>query len=146
MAKGIIFTNDLLKLIFNATPIALIADNAASTPLADLYAGLYLSDPVPGGDQTSQEISYTGYARVAVLRTSGGFTVTGLNVVLTSSISFGLMTAGTGGTATFWGVGSLASGAGLLIYSAPINPTLAVITGVTPELTPYGTRVPAINF
>ena len=36
-AKGSTFSNDLLKLIFNATAIANIADNAASGPLTNLY-------------------------------------------------------------------------------------------------------------
>ena len=44
------FANDLLKLIFNATPIANLADNAASSPLSSLYMALHTSDPGPGGN------------------------------------------------------------------------------------------------
>jgi hypothetical protein len=74
MSKGDTFENDLLKLIFNATAIANIADNAASSPLTSLYVALHTADPGDAGNQGTSEISYTGYARVAVARTTGGWT------------------------------------------------------------------------
>ena len=74
MSKSNVFENDLLKLIFNATPIAGLADNAASSPVTNLYLALHTADPGEAGDQTTSEISYTGYTRLAVLRTSGGWT------------------------------------------------------------------------
>ena len=67
--KGSTFDNDLLKLIFNATPIATIADNAASTPLTSLYLSLHTADPGAGGSQTTSEAAYGGYARQPVART-----------------------------------------------------------------------------
>ncbi len=45
MSKGNTFENDLLKLIFNATAIANIADNAGSSPLTNLYVSLHTADP-----------------------------------------------------------------------------------------------------
>jgi len=80
MSKGNTWENDLLKLIFNATAIANIAANAASSPLTNLYVSLHTADPGEAGDQTTSEATYTSYARVAVARTSGGFTVTGNSV------------------------------------------------------------------
>jgi hypothetical protein len=53
MGKGATFDNDLLKLIFNATGIANIADNAASSPLTNLYVSLHTADPTSSGNQTS---------------------------------------------------------------------------------------------
>lgn len=76
MSKGNTFENDFLKLVFNATAIANIADNAATSPLTNLYVSLHTADPGEAGDQTTSEITYTSYARVAVARTSGGWTVT----------------------------------------------------------------------
>lgn len=136
--KGNTFQSDLLKLIFQATAMANVADNAASSPLTNLYVSLHTADPTAAGSQTSSEIAYTGYARVAVARTSGGWTISGSNptqVVPAATIVFGAMTAGAGGTATFWGVGTASSGAGKLLYAGPISPTIAVVNGVTPELT-----------
>ena len=69
------FETDLLELIFNGTTIANIADNAASSPATNLYVSLHTADPGEGGDQSSSETSYGSYARVAVARTSGGWTV-----------------------------------------------------------------------
>src|SRR6185312_1442143 len=93
--KGSTFDNDLLKLIFNASGIANIADNAASSPLTDLYLSLHTADPGAGGSQTTSEAAYTSYAREAVARTSAGFTVSGSSVTLAAAVSF---TEATGGS------------------------------------------------
>ena len=71
-AKSTTFDNDFLKLLFNATPIANIADNAAAAPLTNLYLSLHTASPAVGGNQTTNEAAYTSYARVAVARTAGG--------------------------------------------------------------------------
>lgn len=135
MSKGNTFENDWLKLIFNATAIANIADNAASSPLTQLHCSLHTADPGEGGDQTTNEISYTGYARVAVNRTTGGFTVTANSVSPVADVAFGLMTAGAGGTVTHWAVGTATSGAGKILYSGTVTPNIVVANGVTPRLT-----------
>lgn len=132
MSKGNTFENDLLKLIFTAVAIANIADNAASSPLTNLYVSLHTSDPGETGDQTTNEISYTGYARVAVARTTGGFTVTANSVSPNADVTFGAMTAGAGGTVTHIGIGTNSSGAGKLLYSGTISPNIVVANGVTP--------------
>lgn len=134
MSKGNTFENDLLKLIFNATGIANLADNAASSPLGNLYVSLHTADPDEGGSQSSNEISYTGYARVAVARTAGGWTVTGASVSPLADIVFGTMTAGAGGTVTHFGVGTDAVGSGKLLYSGTVTPNLVVNADVTPRL------------
>lgn len=134
MSKGNTFENDWLKLIFNATAIANIADNAVSSPLTNLYVSLHTADPGEAGDQTTSEISYTGYARVAVARTSGGWTVTANSVSPVAAIVFGQMTAGTGGTVTHFGVGTAVSSTGKLLYSGTVSPNIVVSNGVTPQL------------
>jgi hypothetical protein len=85
MSKGNTFESDLLALIFNATAIADLADNDASSPLTHLQVALHTADPGEGGSQTTSEIAYTGYARVAVIRTSAGWTVTGNSVSPTAN-------------------------------------------------------------
>lgn len=134
MSKGNTFENDLLKLIFNATAIANMADNAASSPLTDLYVSLHTSDPGEAGGQNTNEISYTGYARVAVSRDSGGWTVTNNSVSPVADIEFGQMTAGAGGTVTHAAVGTASSGAGKVLYKGAVTPNITVNTGVTPYL------------
>lgn len=139
MSKGDTFENDWLKLIFNATAIANIADNAASSPLTNLYVSLHTADPGEAGSQTTNEISYTGYARVAVARTSGGWTVTGNSVSPVADVVFGAMTAGAGGTVTHWAIGTAVSGAGKILYSGTVSPTQSVTNGVTPRVTTAST-------
>lgn len=138
MSKGNTFENDLLKLIFNATAIANMADNAASSPLTNLYASLHTADPGEAGDQTTNEIAYTSYARVAVARTTGGWTVTANSVSPVATISFPAGTGGSG-TATHVGIGTASSGAGKLLYSGTISPNIVCGSGVTPQLTTAST-------
>jgi len=134
MSKGNTLENDILKLIFNATAIADIADNDATSPLTNLYVSLHTADPGEAGDQTTSEITYTSYARVAVARTTGGWTVTANSVSPVATIAFPAGTGGSG-TATHFAVGTLASGAGVLLYKGTVTPNIVTGNGVTPQLT-----------
>lgn len=138
MSKSDSFENSLLKLIFNGTAIANLADNAATSPLTNLYVSLHTADPTESGTQATSEATYTGYARVAVARTSGGWTVTNNSVSPVANIDFPVATGGTN-TITYFGVGSASSGAGVLYYSGSISPTISVVTGVIPRLTTAST-------
>lgn len=130
--KGSTFDNDLMKLIFQATAIANIADNAASSPLTNLYVSLHTANPGVGGSQTTSEAAYTGYARVAVARTSGGWTVSAANVVNAGAVTFGACTAGSE-TETHVAVGTASSGTGKILYTGPLTASLAVSAGITPS-------------
>lgn len=134
MSKGNTFENDFLRLVFNAAAIANIADNAASSPLTNLFVSLHTADPGEAGDQTTSEIAYTSYARVAVARSGSGFTVTGNSVSPAANIDFPTGTGGSG-TATHFGIGTAASGAGKLLYKGNISPTIVCGNGITPRLT-----------
>lgn len=134
MSKGNTFENDLLKLIFQALAIANIADNAAIAPLTNLYVSLHTADPGEAGDQTTSETTYTGYARVAVARTSGGWTITANSVSPAANIDFPQCTAGTA-TITHFGIGTASTGAGKLLYSGTVTPNISVSNGVIPRLT-----------
>lgn len=134
MSKSNTFENDLLSLIFNGTAISNIADNAASSPLTNLYVALHTSDPGEAGNQSSSEISYTGYSRVAVARTSGGWTITTNSVSPVAAIEFGEMTGGAGGTVTYASIGTASSGTGKILYSGALTPTVTVATGVIPRI------------
>jgi hypothetical protein len=139
MSKGDTFENDLLKLIFNATPIANLADNAAASPLTNLYVSLHTADPGEAGSEATSEVSYTGYARVAVPRTTGGWVVTGNSVSPAANIDFPPSTGGTGGSCGFFAVGVAAAGATKILYSGTVSPAINVANGVTPRLPPSST-------
>lgn len=126
--------NSILNLIFNATTWANIAVNATSSPITNVYVSLHTADPT-AGNQTTSEVTYTSYARVAVVRTSSGWTVASAGV--TNPVAAITFPAGTGGsgTATFMGLGTLVSGAGVLIAAGAISPNIVTGNGVTPQLT-----------
>lgn len=134
MAFNSTFANDLLKLIFQATAIANIADNAASSPLTVLYISLHTSDPGASGTQATNETSYTGYARVALNRNSGAWSIAGNVVTPVATIAFGSCTVGTP-TITHLGIGVDISGATKMLCRGAISPTIAVAPGVVPQLT-----------
>jgi len=132
MSKGNTFENDLLRLIFNATAIANLADNASSSPLTDLYVSLHTADPGEAGDQTTNEIAYTSYARVAVARSAGGWTRSVSTVSNTALVQFPQCTGGSG-TATHFGIGTDATLAGNLILKGALTSSLAISNGIQPQ-------------
>ena len=139
MGKGNTFSNDWLKLIFNATAIANLADNASSSPLTNLFISLHTASPGAGGNQQTNEAAYTSYARVAVVRTSSGWTVA--SAQSTSPVAAITFPAATGGseTETFFAVGTLVTGTGKILYFGTVTPNIVVSSGVTPQLTTAST-------
>lgn len=137
MSKSNAFENAFLLLVLNNTNIANIGDAAGlrgSTVAGDLYVSLHTADPGEAGDQTTNEIGYTSYARVAVARSGAGWTVTGNSVSPASTIVFPAGTGGSG-TATHAGIGTDPTGAGTLLWSGAISPNIVTGPGITPELT-----------
>ncbi len=125
----------ILQLFFNATAIANIADNAASSPLTNLYVSLHTADPGEAGSQTTNETSYGSYARVAVVRTNVGWTVSNPTAVNAAAIQFPTCTSGTP-TLTHFGIGSLSSGAGVLYFKGALGSSLVMATNITPIILP----------
>ena len=128
MSKSNAFETDLLELIFNAVAITGIAqDNAA--PVA-LEVALHTADPADAGDQSTSEVAYTGYARVTVARTSGGWNVAGNSVSNTAAINFPECTGGSA-MATHFSVGPV--GSNVALYHGALSSSLAISSGITPS-------------
>lgn len=126
-----------LEAIFQAvfTAITGLLANAA-TPDTNLYVSLHTADPTATGSQTTSEAAYTGYARVAVARTSSGWSISAETVSNVGAITFPAATGGSE-TETYVGVGTASTGAGVLLYVAPVtSPSggLAVSNGITPSI------------
>lgn len=125
----------LLSLLFTNSDWANIGDATGlqgSTAAGSFYISLHTASPGEGGDQTTNEATYTSYARVAVARTTSGWTVTADTVDNDSAISFPQATGGSE-TITYWGIGTDSSGAGNLIAYGALDSSLAVSNGITPE-------------
>lgn len=133
MPKSTTTCNNVLKLIFNATAWASIADNAASSPYTNLYLSLHTADPGVGNNQTTNETSYTNYARIAIARTSGGWTVT-TNTATNAALAQFAQCGATGATLTYIAIGTASSGAGNVLYSGALNSSLAVANGIQPQI------------
>ena len=136
MSKSNSWENALLLLLFNNTNAANIGDATGlrgSSTAGSLYVSLHTADPGEAGDQTTNEIGYTSYARVAIARSGAGFTVTGNSVSPAGNITFPAGTGGSG-TATHFGIGTASSGAGVLLYSGTVTPNIVCGSGVTPQL------------
>lgn len=129
------FETDLLEHIFQNLAIANIGDATglpASATAGSLYVSLHTADPGETGDQTTNETAYTNYARVAVARSSGGWTVSGNNVSNAAAVNFPQCGA-TGATITHFGIGTASSGTGNLLVKGALTSSLAVSNGITPS-------------
>lgn len=138
MSKSNTTESDLLLLLFNNTNDALVGDATGlrgSTTAGSFYIALHTADPGEAGDQTTSEATYTGYARVAVARTSGGWTISGTaptQAANAAAINFAACTGGSN-TITHFSVGVASSGASKIIYSGALTASLAVSNGITPS-------------
>jgi hypothetical protein len=125
--------NSVGLLLFNGTTYDGFAENDTTGPLTNLYIALHTADPGAAGTGSTSEISYTGYARVAVARTSGGFTVTNNVVTNTAAVTFGACTAGSG-TATYFSITVASSGTSQILARGQLNGGgLAISAGITPS-------------
>lgn len=126
------FEAEVIALIFNATAIANLADNTASSPATSLYISLHTADPGETGNQTTSEAAYDGYARIGVTRNSGGWTCTGSQASNAAQIAFGQATGGTIADITHVGVGLSSSGVGNLKGSLQLQSPVIMAVGATP--------------
>ena len=133
--KSTAFSGQLLGLIFNGTTIASIAQNATSSPYTNFYVSFHTADPGAGGNQTTNEVSYTSYARTAVPRSTGGFAVSGATVTFASNVIAPTPTGSATQTATNFAIGTASTGAGEILYTGPINPPITITIGQPPTLT-----------
>lgn len=133
MPKATTTCNNILALIFNATAWANVADNAASSPLTNLYLSLHTADPGVGGSQLTNETSYTNYARIAVARTTGGWAVPSGGATSNAALAQFAQCGASGATITHVAIGTAASGAGLVLYAGALNASLAVSNLIQPQ-------------
>jgi hypothetical protein len=138
VSKGNTFENDYMKLIFNNVAIPLIGDASGIQPSAtagNLYLAFHTADPGEGGDQTTSETAYTGYTRMAVARTTGGFTVSANAVNLVANLDFPACTASPGAALTHFSIGVASSGTSKILYSGTATPNVTMAVGVIPRIT-----------
>lgn len=125
MPKTTDYADNWFKLLDTNIAYTGVGDAGGLLPSAapgDLYVSLHTGDPGLTGDQTINEATYTGYARVAVARSAAGWTVSGNQVVNAANITFGACTGGSD-VITWFGIGTDSAGAGQLLYAFPLIQT-----------------------
>lgn len=129
---------NLLSLLFKNITWAGMGDTTGivgSTAAGSLFVALHTADPGEAGTQATSEATYTGYARVAVARSAGGWVVSGTTPTIAANaatITFGACTAGTN-VLTFFSVGKVTTGATEILASGALTSSLSVSAGITPS-------------
>lgn len=135
MSKGNMLETELLQHILENADISNVGDATGlrgSTTAGSLYISLHTADPGETGDQTTNEATYTGYARVGVTREDASWTIANGAAENAAEIAFPAATGGSN-TITHFGIGTASSGAGKLLYKGALTDPLAVSNGITPK-------------
>lgn len=111
MAKTTAFAGALLDHILNGAAVPGLGGT--------LYLSLHTADPGVGGTQETSEAAYPGYARAAVARDEGSWTITGNEASPAAAIAFEQAT-GAGDDVTHFAIGTAQTGPGLVLYFAPL--------------------------
>lgn len=126
--------NAVLLITYNATTWANYAINATSSPQTDIANSLHTADPGDAGTMSTSEAAYTDYARVDVVRSAVGWTVTANSVSPAAAIEFPVSGA-SGTTITHWATGKTGGGAAAILVSGTVTPNIAIgSAGITPTL------------
>ena len=133
MPKSTTASNNILALIFNATTWNNIAENDSTSPATNLYLSLHTADPGVGGSQTTNETSYTNYARIAIARTTSGWDVPSGGATANAALAQFAQCGASGATLTHVAIGTDASGTGLVLYAGALTSSLAVANGIQPQ-------------
>lgn len=131
MSKVNGFEDEIQLLLFQNTAIADIGNVAGLQPsgvAGNFYFALFTADPTETGS-TAAEATFGSYARVAVVRSSGGFTATNNVITNAAIVSFAEATSGSE-TVTHFGLMKESSG-GTMLYHNILNTSRLVNTGTT---------------
>lgn len=133
MPKSTATCNSIVNLMYRATAWANVADNAAASPLTNVYIGLHTGDLTAGtNSQAQNETAYTNYARQAGARSTGWDAASGGATQNAATISFPQCGA-SGATLTHVSTGVASSGATGVWHYGALNSSLAVSSGITPQ-------------
>jgi hypothetical protein len=128
---------NLAKLVYQNVAWAGLGDTNGPQPSAtagSLYIALFTADPTTAGVFTN-ETAYTGYARVAIARSSSGFTVAGgapASVTNTAITTFGNCTAAPGSPVTYVGYCTAITG-GRIVSTGTLTASYQPAVGNAPQ-------------
>lgn len=133
MPKSTDTCNKIVNLMYRAVAWANVADNAAASPLTNVYVALATAPLTPAtNSQAENESAYTNYARQAVARGAGWDAASGGATQNAATISFPACGV-TGSTVTDVSTGVAVSGATAVWHTGALNSPLAISAGITPQ-------------
>jgi hypothetical protein len=133
MPKSTSFCNSFLNLVLRGTTLNGLWENDTTSPNTNVYLSLHTADPGVGGAQTTNEASYTGYARLAVDRTGTGWDAAASGAAVNSALAqFAECTAGSA-TVTYVAIGTDSSGAGLVLWAGALSASRSISAGIQPQ-------------
>jgi hypothetical protein len=135
MSKSAYFRNALLLEIFNGDEHA-IPDVIAQP---NLWVSLHTQPLGADANQSTDEVAYTGYTRVAVPRTNAWWNVGANAASLLQTINFPLCTAPSSAVVVAAGIGLDQTGSGRLLYRLSLSNSIQVQETFFPILLPNGT-------
>lgn len=125
----------VLNLYFLNTADANIGDASGLQPSStagSFYIALHTASPGTGGNQTTNEATYTSYARVAIARSGSGFSLSTNVMSNVAAVNFPTCTGGSN-TITYFSIGTASSGTGRMLWFGALTSSLAVSSGITPS-------------
>ncbi len=132
MPKSTTTCNNLLGLIYNATAIANIADNAASSPITTVSVALATASYSASSTMSSNETSYTNYVRQTVARTTSGWAAPSAGATSNVAAIEFPQCGVTGATITSACTGK-AAGASDIFHYGDLNASIAVSNQIQPR-------------
>lgn len=132
MPKSTATCNNILGLYYNATAIANIADNAASSPITTVSVALATASYSASSTMSSNETAYTNYARQTVARTTSGWAAPSAGATSNVAAIEFPQCGVTGATITSACTGKGAGGSDIFHYG-DLNASIAVSNQIQPR-------------
>jgi hypothetical protein len=134
MPKSTSVCNSILALIYNATPWANVADNAASSPLTAIAMALATASYSGASTLATNETVYTNYLRKEdVARSTSGWTAPAAGATSNvAAIEFAQCGA-SGATITSAATGKTGGGAAIPFHYGDLNSPIAVSNQIQPR-------------
>lgn len=131
MPKSTASSNAIMALIYNATTWANVAINATTSPITDIYIALSTASGAVGDTMSTNEATYTNYARQSVVRSTSGWTApSGGATSNVAQITFPQCGV-TGNTITSAKTGT-ATGASTVLHYGDLNASIIVSNLIQP--------------
>lgn len=133
MPKSTQTCNDILALIFNGTAWADIAENDSSTPATNLYIRLHTGAVAAGDPGNQNEATYGGYAALAVVRTSVGWTVPSGGATSNAALAQFVECTSGSNIISHVSINKSAAGAGACLYAGALASPRTITAGIQPQ-------------